>query len=219
MLVCNNVLCGYGSTEGGTVAYAPVDCVYGIDRAVGIIAPWIDAETLNPQDAPQELGEEGQIRFRALGQGYRMQPDEAGTYEMDRSDWFYPGDMGVVYRNGLMLITGRINEIINRGGVKISPDAIEEHLKKNPAVNDAAAVGVLDSVGLEQIWMAVVAEGNADVNIASLFEYFRNTIPELTPDRIFPVREIPRNRLGKVPREALKEQLQELEAAHAASIR
>jgi acyl-coenzyme A synthetase/AMP-(fatty) acid ligase len=217
MLVCNNVLCGYGSTEGGTVAYAPADMVHGIDRAVGALVPWVEAETIDADDKPQNLGVEGQIRLRTMGQGRRLIRNDEGDFELEANDWFYPGDQGIIYRNGLMLITGRVNELINRGGVKIAPDAIEEHLKKHPDVIDAAAVGILDQVGLEQIWMAVVSKRSVD--IAALFEHFRDSQPQLTPDRIFPIDAIPRNRLGKIARESLKEELMRLEESQALALR
>jgi acyl-coenzyme A synthetase/AMP-(fatty) acid ligase len=219
MLICNHVLCGYGSTEAGTVAYAPVDSIFGIDRAVGIVAPWIEAQTLDAQGQPQEFGVEGEIRLRTPGQGFRVVASSPGRVEDDQAGWFHPGDQGILYRNGLLVITGRINEIINRGGVKVSPDAIEEELKKHPSLEDVAAVGVLDAVGLEQIWVAVVTRGKSDLDVSAVFEFCRETMPEAVPDRIFQVSEIPRNRLGKVPRETLKDQLMALEERHANALR
>ena len=51
LLICPNVYCGYGSTEGGTVAYAPAETIFGMDRAVGITAPWIDVEVIDETKA------------------------------------------------------------------------------------------------------------------------------------------------------------------------
>ncbi len=122
LLVCSNVFCGYGSTEGGTVAYAPAEMLYGMDRAVGIVTPWIELETFSGDSTVEDYGREGQVRLRALGRGYRYRKIAPTRFEIDNSEWFLPGDQGVVYRNGLLVITGRINEIINRGGVKVSPE-------------------------------------------------------------------------------------------------
>jgi acyl-coenzyme A synthetase/AMP-(fatty) acid ligase len=211
MLVCPNVYCGYGSTEGGTVAYAPADAIYGMDRAVGIVAPWIDLEIVDEQNRAQDYGIEGQIRLRALGQGYRYTKISETEYKLDDAEWFYPGDQGILGRNGLLVVTGRINEIINRGGVKIAPDSIEEAIKKHPLIADAAATSMLDGMGIEQIWVAITTRDGRDIEIAKVYEFCRTNLTMFIPDRIFQVAAIPRNALGKVARESLKEQLKTLE--------
>ncbi len=218
MLLCNTLYCGYGSTEGGTVAYASAESIFGMDRAVGIVAPWIEVEVVDEARNVLDYGAQGEIRLRALGQGYRYTKTSPTGYEIDRSEWFYPGDQGIVFRNGLMLITGRMNEIINRGGTKISPDAIEETLRKHPIVQDVAVVGMLDDIGIEQIWVALVARDD-EIDIKKMFEYCREAMPVYVPDRIFQVKEIPRNRLGKISREALKEELKALEKSHVLALR
>jgi acyl-CoA synthetase (AMP-forming)/AMP-acid ligase II len=228
MLVCPNVFCGYGSTEGGTVAYAPAEAIYGMDRAVGIVAPWIELEVGNG-DTVADYGREGQVRLRALGRGYRyskiapaqdqVAKDQIAHYQIDDSEWFDPGDQGLLFKNGLLAITGRVNEIINRGGVKVSPDAIEEEIKRHPIVADAAAVGILDQLGIEQIWVAVVARDGSEVDIRKMFDFCRDTMTLFVPDRIFQVPAIPRNALGKVARVTLTDQLKTQEKDLALTIR
>jgi long-chain acyl-CoA synthetase len=218
MMICNTLYCGYGSTEGGTVAYAPAESIFGMDRAVGVLTPWIEAEVLDEQNNVLDYGKEGQIRLRALGQGYRYVKTSETEYTIDKSEWFYPGDQGIVFRNGMMMINGRINEIINRGGTKVSPDSIEEVFKKHPAVEDVAAIGILDDVGIEQIWVAIVPRGG-DIDVGKMFDFCREAAPQYTPDRIFQVAEVPRNLLGKISREPLKEKLKALESNLAHAVR
>ncbi len=217
-LVCDLLYCGYGSTEGGTVAYVPAELIFGMDRAVGIAAPWLEIEVLNEQREKLPYGEQGEVRIRALGQGFRS--TEAGeTEETDAEGWFYPGDQGVCYRNGLLLITGRIDELINRGGVKVAPELIEEEIKKHPAIADAAAVGMLDAVGIEQIWLAIAARDGQELDVKQLYDYCRDHMPTTVPDRIFQVAAIPRNQTGKVSRAPLTEQLKTLESGMALAVR
>ncbi|MGZ5801873.1 MAG: class I adenylate-forming enzyme family protein [Burkholderiaceae bacterium] len=219
LMVCSNVVCGYGSTEGGTVAYAPAEAIFGMDRAVGITVPWAELEILDDQNNTVSFGQQGQLRLRSLGQGYRYKKASSKTYEIDRSEWFYPGDQALHHRNGLLIITGRINELINRGGVKVAPDQIEEEFKKNPAISDAAAIGVLDSIGIEQIWLAAVSRDGGELDIKKLYDYCREHLSSCIPDRIFQVTEIPRNQLGKVSRVPLTEKLKTLESSMALTIR
>jgi len=218
-MVCDMLYCGYGSTEGGTVAYVPAEAIFGMDRAVGITAPWVEVEVLDEQKQPRAHGEEGEIRVRALGQGHRYTKVADDAYEIADDEWFYPGDRGVLYRNGVLVITGRINEMINRGGVKVTPETVEEEIKKHTAIADAAAVGVLDDLGIEQIWLAVVAKEAGELAIKQLYEYCHEHMPLFVPDRIFQVQEIPRNQTGKISRAPLTDQLRMLEASMAHAVR
>jgi long-chain acyl-CoA synthetase len=211
MLVCPNLHCGYGSTEGGTVAYSPAEAIFGMDRTVGVAAPWIELQAVDEHGKVVDYGQAGEIRLRALGQGYRCTKAAPGRYDIDQSEWFYPGDQGVVYRNGLLAIIGRVNELINRGGTKVTPDEIEEGLKKHHRVADAAAVGILDNVGIEQIWVAVISR-DGELDIQKMYDYCRETMPQSVPDRIFQVGAVPRNHLGKVSRVELADQLRSLES-------
>ena len=214
LLICAHLYCGYGSTEGGTVAYAHAGPIHGIDRAVGFVAPWIDIEVLDDENKKIENpNREGQIRIRAFGQGYRYKKISETEFEIDRGEWFYPGDIGRVYRNGLLIVLGRINDIINKGGVKISPDIIEQQLASHPDIADAAVVGVLNDIGIEQIWVGIVAREPTEIDVQKIFDYCREKMPLTMPDRIYVVSEIPRNQLGKIVRESLKEKLVKLETA------
>jgi acyl-coenzyme A synthetase/AMP-(fatty) acid ligase len=219
MLVCSLLYCGYGSTEGGTVAYATGESVFGMDRAVGIVTPWIELEVVDDEHKPVGYGKDGQIRMRSIGQGQRYKKGSGHRYELDEVDWFYPGDMGVVFQNGLLNINGRVNEIINRGGTKVSPDVIDEVLKKCPGIADAAVVGMLDEVGIEQIWAAVTSPDGSEIDVSAVFKHCRTAAPLYIPDRVFQVKEVPRNRLGKVSRENLKEELKKLEDSLAHAVR
>ncbi|MBI3758499.1 MAG: AMP-binding protein [Deltaproteobacteria bacterium] len=219
MLVCNLLYCGYGSTEGGTVAYVSGEAVFGMDRAVGIVTPWVEVQVVDDQKKSVEYGKDGEIRIRAVGQGQRYRKSSGHRYELDEADWFYPGDLGVLFQNGLLMINGRVNEIINRGGTKISPDVIDEVLKKCPGIGDAAVVGVLDDVGIEQIWAAVTSSDGAEIDVSKVYDYCRKTASLYIPDRVFQIKEVPRNRLGKVSRETLKEELKKREADLAHTIR
>ena len=124
-----------------------------------------------------------------------------------------------MHRNGLVTITGRINELINRGGQKIAPDTIEEAVKRHPHVADAAAVGMPDHLGIEQIWVAVVSRSEGEIEVAKVYKYFRENHMTLLPDRVFQVDTIPRNRLGKISRVELAEHLKRLEANLALTLR
>jgi acyl-CoA synthetase (AMP-forming)/AMP-acid ligase II len=124
---------------------------------------------------------------------------------MFKDGWFYPGDVGRIFPDGLVVITGRTNEVINRGGVIVAPEVIEEVLRLDPLVRDVAVVGVPNAAGIEEIWAAVVAEGPIDANAIAVRA--RDKLNEKVPDRILRIDAVPRNENGKVTRNALREQL------------
>jgi acyl-coenzyme A synthetase/AMP-(fatty) acid ligase len=218
MLICPNVICGYGSTEGGVIAYAPTEMIFGRDRAVGVVAPWIDLEVTDENGAAVDYGSEGQVRLHALGQGHRYRKVAPSQYEVEESEWLHPGDQGILYRNGLLMITGRTDDLIGRGGQKISPETLEEAVKKHPIVADAAVVGLLDQAGIEQVWVAVVSRGG-EIDAIKMYEYFRENQMMFMPDRFFEVPSIPRDQFGKVLRGPLAEHLKTLESNLALAMR
>jgi len=211
LLICTTLLCGYGSTEAGTVAFAPALRLQGFDNAVGITTPWVRVEVVDENKRPIARGSEGEVRISAYGQGHRYRRVTDSEAEIERGEWFYPGDRGILYKNGMLVILGRLNDIINRGGVKIAPETIEEFAKTLGGIRDAAAVGVLSPLGIEQVWLGIVVDPTVDIEMPTLYAAFREKMPNTVPDRIHVVHEIPRNTLGKIVRRDLQRLLAEVE--------
>jgi acyl-CoA synthetase (AMP-forming)/AMP-acid ligase II len=124
---------------------------------------------------------------------------------MFKDAWFYPGDVGRIYPDGLVVITGRTNEVINRGGIIVAPEVIEEVLRLDSRVQDIAVVGVLNAAGIEEIWAAVVSDTELDAR--TMIEASRPKLNEKVPDRIIRIDAIPRNENGKIKRNELRELL------------
>ena len=82
----------------------------------------------------------------------------ADDAEIFKDGWFYPGDIGKLMPDGLLVITGRVNEVINRGGDKLAPEVIEGALRLMPEIADAAVFAVPNT---DQIWAAVVGKAAA----------------------------------------------------------
>jgi long-chain acyl-CoA synthetase len=122
----------------------------------------------------------------------------------------HTGDMGV-YSEGRLTITGRIKDIIIRGGFNVSPVRIEEIVRKAPGVSDAAVVGQPDEFWGETIVLFIEA---GDVGSAiiedNLSEHMRRRLPKShLPDRIEIVDKLPRNAMGKVLKSELVGRLSE----------
>src|SRR5439155_25321646 len=104
------------------------------------------------------------VRGATVMHGYSRNPE--ANEKAFVNGWFRTGDLGVLDRDGYLTVTGRIKELINRGGEKISPTEVDAVLLGHPAVGLAASFGVPDPMYGEEIQAAVVPR--ADVTAAEL---------------------------------------------------
>ena len=132
--------------------------------------------------------------------GYRNNPDANAEAFID--GWFRTGDIGLIDNDGYLALNGRIKELINRGGEKISPEEVEAVLLRHPAVGEAAVFGVPDPKYGEEVSAAVVLRGAATAQ--ELQACCRTRLADFkVPKLIHMVSAIPRNAMGKVQRSHL----------------
>jgi acyl-CoA synthetase (AMP-forming)/AMP-acid ligase II len=149
-----------------------------------------------------EVGNEGEVvvRGETVMHGYSRNPE--ANKEAFKNGWFRTGDLGILDRDGYLRVTGRIKELINRGGEKISPTAVDAVLVGHPAVALAASFAVPDRIYGEEIQAAIVPQ--ADVTAAELQAYCRSRLSAFEiPKVIHFVKELPENATGKVDRHRL----------------
>lgn len=199
--LCRNLYSHYSSTETGASAVAHAGVLASIPGAVGVILPGAQIEIVGENETPLPCGTQGRVRIRTSQMG-RYLHAKAGQDNL-RGGWFYPGDTGALTPEGILCIHGRSTEIINSGGVKISPDVVENILRGHAGVKDVAALGIVNELGVEELWVAIVPfhelEGEAILD--------RAASEGVSIDRIIPVADIPRTPLGKIARESLKQSL------------
>jgi long-subunit acyl-CoA synthetase (AMP-forming) len=116
--MCSNLIATYGSTEISPVAAAAAHKIVGIDGAVGFLAPWVSAQSVDASDQPLPAGTEGRIRMRSHTCIDRYFPDVTDSENFFRDGWFYPGDIGTITENRLLVITGREKAVINLGATR-----------------------------------------------------------------------------------------------------
>lgn len=200
----SHVFSAYGSTEVGIMTFATDADLERVDGACGYLLPWVEMQVVYEDGVPLPAGQDGVIRARSDELAFYV--DEAGQpTEMLQDGWFYPGDYGRIEPDGMVVITGRTSEVINRGGVIVAPDYIEEVLRLDPLVEDVAAVGVPTESGFDQIWAALVADTSLDLQAVQAAA--KAKLNERAPDRLFQVEALPRAESGKVRRNALRDEL------------
>jgi acyl-CoA synthetase (AMP-forming)/AMP-acid ligase II len=113
--------------------------------------------------------------------------------------WFRTGDQGYLDPEGYLMLVGRIKELINRGGEKISPREIDEALLSHPAVAEAVCFGIAHQVYGEEVAAAVVLKGAATEK--DLMAHCRSSLADFKcPTTIYFVESIPRTATGKIQR-------------------
>jgi Acyl-CoA synthetases (AMP-forming)/AMP-acid ligases II len=132
--------------------------------------------------------------------GYHKDPAEtAAAFTAD--GWLRTGDLGTRDAEGFFFVTGRLKELIIKGGENIAPREIDEALLKHPAVLEAAAVGVPDPLYGQEIEAAVVVKAGTAVCEADLRAFCARELGRFkTPRAIRMVAELPKGPSGKVQR-------------------
>jgi acyl-CoA synthetase (AMP-forming)/AMP-acid ligase II len=118
--------------------------------------------------------------------------------------WFRSGDLGSVDADGYLYVRGRLKEIINRGGEKISPGDIDAVLLSNPKVLEAASFGESDAFYGENVQAAVILRPGMEATEGELRDYCRTRLSAFeVPERIYIVADFPRTPKGSTDRRAL----------------
>jgi acyl-CoA synthetase (AMP-forming)/AMP-acid ligase II len=158
--------------------------------------------------APETEGEIV-VRGASVTSGYEDAPDQ--NRQLFRDGWFRTGDQGYLDKEGYIFITGRIKEIINRGGEKIAPREVDEVLLEYPGVGQAVTFGVPHPTLGQDVAAAVVPRGSELLNEDELRSYaFKKLAESKVPSRIVCVKEIPKGATGKLRRLDLHAKLRDI---------
>ena len=153
-------------------------------------------------------GEKGEIVIRGVNVmgGYENNPTaNEGAFT---KDWFRTGDQGYLDSDGYLFITGRLKEIINRGGEKISPREVDEALLDNPALVQVVTFALPHPNLGEDVAAAVVLAKNASISERDIREFaFARLADYKVPSQVVIVDEIPKGPTGKIQRIGLAEKL------------
>ena len=143
------------------------------------------------------------VRTPSVMAGYYRRADL--TQEAFCDGWYRTGDSGEVSRNGLIRLTGRIKDEINRAGAKVIPEEIDRLLEEHQDVSEACAFAIADPVAGEIVGVAVQPTDGADVDTAALEKWCRERIRRIcVPERWFVLPELPRTARGKLSRDAVR---------------
>ena len=163
---------------------------------------------MDAQGAPVAAAGEGEVCIRGdnVTPGYENNPK--ANAESFTDGWFRTGDQGFFDADGYLKITGRLKEIINRGGEKVSPLEVDNVLMEHPAVQQVVTFAVADKMLGEEIGAAVVLAEGGDLDAAGLRAYAGEHLAKFKiPKHVVFVTEIPKGATGKLQRIGLAEKL------------
>lgn len=186
----SNPLPAYGSRKPGSVGR-------GTNVQIAILA---DDGTQLP------VGEVGEvcIQGKNVTPGYHNNPkanEEAFAY-----GWFHTGDQGKLDEEGYLTLTGRLKELINRGGEKVSPLEVDSALLAVPAVAEAVAFAAPDEKYGEEVNAAVVLKPGATISPEEILAFAKTRLGDFkVPKRLFITESLPKTATGKIQRRFVAE--------------
>jgi acyl-coenzyme A synthetase/AMP-(fatty) acid ligase len=201
--LCSQLFLSYGATETGLSATAPAHRIVHIPGAVGYVMPGIEIEIVDAEGSPLPAGEEGIVRIASefAVDHYAGDPDESA--KVFRDGWFYPGDIGSLTSDNLLIISGRQNNVLNVGGGKIAAERLEAALVSFNGISEAAVFVEANELGVEEVWAAIICSDA--INIEALRAHLRRRMPPaFVPAHVVTVDALPLNEACKLDRELVK---------------
>ena len=197
----------YGMTETNMNTSNPYD---GDRRAgtVGFPLPGVELKVTDPQSGdPLADGEIGVIEVRGdnVFAGYWQMPEKTAE-ELREDGWFITGDLGFVDDRGYVTIVGRGKDLIITGGFNVYPKEVESVIDELPGVNESAVIGVPHKDFGEGVVAIVVPQKGASLSETDVVAGLSEQLAKFKqPKRIVIVDELPRNTMGKVQKNVMRE--------------
>jgi fatty-acyl-CoA synthase len=207
---CRDITIAYGLTEGSPVMTqtSTDDPIEMRVSTVGQRLPGIEVRIVNPETSAEvPPGTQGEVVCRGYNvmRGYYNMP-EATAQAVDKDGWLHSGDLGTMDANGYFKITGRIKDMIIRGGENISPREIEEFLLRMDGVRDVQVAGIASPKFGEEVGAFVVRKDGATISEEDVRDFCRGKIANFKiPKYVFFVDAYPMTASGKIQKYKLRE--------------
>ena len=198
---------GYGCSEATCAISSYHESEAHRVGAVGRPLDEMDLSILNNENQPVPTGQEGEVCVRGahVMQGYWKDP--ATTEIAMRAGWLHTGDLGRVDEDGYLYITGRIKDLIIKGGENISPREIEEAIYQHPAVAETAVIGIPDAIFGEQVCAVVVLRpGHSATELEIQCHVARYVNKFKVPASVVFRADLPKSPVGKILKRELRQE-------------
>ncbi|MBA3018262.1 MAG: AMP-binding protein [Proteobacteria bacterium] len=207
---CQEILIGYGETEASPITHLTCrdDSMERRIMTVGKNLPYQEAKVVDVDTgATLPIGQSGEICFRGyhIMKGYYGDP-EATEEAIDKNGWLHSGDLGTMDADGYMRITGRLKEMIIRGGENIYPREIEDFIYSHPKVAVVAVFGVPDEYYGEEVMAWINLRTGETATGQEIREFCKSGLAHFkVPRHIWFVEEFPMTVTGKLQKFRMRE--------------
>jgi acyl-CoA synthetase (AMP-forming)/AMP-acid ligase II len=167
-----------------------------------------EVRVVNEKGDTQPAGERGEIVIRGDNVMRAYEANPKANEEGFINGWFRTGDQGAMDTEGYLSITGRLKEIINRGGEKISPREVDEILMQHPAVHQCVTFAMPHQMLGEEVAAAIVLKEGQQADEPELRGFAAKRLADFkVPKKILLLKEIPVGATGKLQRIGLAQKL------------
>jgi len=202
----HRILERYGMTEAGMITSNP----YAGERVAGTVGyplPDVSARVVDKQGNRLPPGEAGVLEITGpnVFKGYWNMPEKtAGEFRPD--GWFITGDIASMSEDGRVTIVGRDKDLIISGGFNVYPKEVESEIDDIAGVKESAVIGVPHPDFGEGVTAVVVADGSSEISREAIIAALTDRLARFKqPKQVFIVDELPRNAMGKVQKNILRE--------------
>ncbi|MBQ7600334.1 MAG: AMP-binding protein [Clostridia bacterium] len=205
----------YGQTEASpaTTMSKTTDSIETRVNTVGSAIFGVECKIVNPEtgeDCPDNVDGEFVARGYNIMKGYYKMP-EATSVAIDKEGWLHTGDLARRLPDGNYKITGRIKDMIIRGGENIYPKEIEDFIYTYPKVQDVQVIGVPDKAYGEEIMACVIKKPGEDCTAEEIRDYVREHMAKhKTPKYVVFVDSFPMNAAGKILKYKMRDDAKKL---------
>jgi len=197
----------YGMTETGMNTSNPLDGER-LGGTVGPALPGISVRVVDSEGRSAGTGVIGDIQVKGpnVFGGYWRMPEKTRE-EFTADGYFRTGDVGELLPNSYLRIVGRAKDLIISGGLNVYPKEIEERIDAMPGVVESAVIGVPDPDFGEAVVAVIVAQREHTLTESAIIAMLKSEIATFkVPKRVHFVAELPRNAMGKVQKNMLRQQ-------------
>ncbi|KAJ4955216.1 hypothetical protein NE237_011999 [Protea cynaroides] len=166
----------------------------------------LEMAILDENGVQQPANVTGEVCIRGLNvtKGYKNNPE--ANKSAFSFGWFHTGDLGFMDSDGYLILVGRIKELINRGGEKISPIEVDAVLLSHPDIAQAVAFGVPDDKYGEEINCAVIPREGSNIDEGEVLNYCKKNLASFkVPKKVFLTDTVPKTATGKIQRRIVAE--------------
>lgn len=208
----HTILERYGMTEAGMITSNP----YKGDRIAGTVGPAlpdVEVRVTDEDGSVLPVGETGILEIRGpnVFQGYWQMPDKTAA-EFRADGYFITGDMARLDEKGVVTIVGRAKDLVISGGYNVYPKEVELVLDEIPGIDESAVIGVPHPDFGEAVVAVVTRDGSTgQPDEAAVVQAARSKLAGFkSPKEVFFVDSLPRNSMGKVQKNVLRDNYQDI---------